>query len=209
MLTKTGRGESIVDVALRDPRLSKVLTREGLEEIASPQYATRMARVLIDRALSYVEGIKKRVELSRGVLGLEVIYIPWSKAIELCYRPASMLLDAGEDPDVIVAVSRGGLIPARIVSDVLGVDELVVLRSKFWGVGGRMYSEPRIERHERLDPTGKSVLVVDEVTDTGATLSKVTRLVRDLGAVAVKTAVLHYKATSSFTPDYYVEKLER
>jgi len=143
------------------------------------------------------------------VLGLEVIYIPWSKAIELCYRLASMLLDAGEDPDVIVAVSRGGLIPARIVSDVLGVDELVVLRSKFWGVGGRMYSEPRIERHERLDLAGKSVLVVDEVTDTGATLSKVTRLVRDLGATVVKTAVLHYKATSSFTPDYYVEKLER
>jgi len=143
------------------------------------------------------------------VLGLEVIYIPWSKAIELCYRLASMLLDAGEDPDVIVAVSRGGLIPARIVSDVLGVDELVVLRSKFWGVGGRMYSEPRIERRERLDLTGKSVLVVDEVTDTGATLSKVTRLVRDLGAAVVKTAVLHYKATSSFTPDYYVEKLER
>jgi hypoxanthine phosphoribosyltransferase len=143
------------------------------------------------------------------VLGLEVIYIPWSKAIELCYRLASTLLDAGEDPDVIVAVSRGGLIPARIVSDVLGVDELVVLRSKFWGVGGRMYSEPRIERHERLDLAGKSVLVVDEVTDTGATLSKVTRLVRDLGATVVKTAVLHYKATSSFTPDYYVEKLER
>jgi hypoxanthine phosphoribosyltransferase len=143
------------------------------------------------------------------VLGLEVIYIPWSRAIELCYRLASMLLDAGEDPDVIVAVSRGGLIPARIVSDVLGVDELVVLRSKFWGVGGRMYSEPRIERHERLDLTGKSVLVVDEVTDTGATLSKVTRLVRDLGATVVKTAVLHYKATSSFIPDYYVEKLER
>jgi hypoxanthine phosphoribosyltransferase len=47
------------------------------------------------------------------------------------------------------------------------------------------------------------------VTDTGATLSKVIRLVRDLGAAVVKTAVLHHKATSSFTPDYYVEKLER
>jgi adenylosuccinate lyase len=64
LVDKTGRGESIVDAALRDPRLSKVLTREELEEITSPQYATRMARVLIDRALSYVEGIKKRVELS-------------------------------------------------------------------------------------------------------------------------------------------------
>jgi hypoxanthine phosphoribosyltransferase len=67
---------------------------------------------------------------------IEVIYVPWSKAIEYCYKLASILLDAGEDPDTIVAVSRGGLVPARIVSDVLGVDDLVVLRSRFWGCFG-------------------------------------------------------------------------
>jgi len=64
---------------------------------------------------------------------IEVIYVPWSKAIEYCYKLASILLDVGEDPDTIVAVSRGGLVPARIVSDILGVDDLVVLRSRFWG----------------------------------------------------------------------------
>jgi hypoxanthine phosphoribosyltransferase len=86
--------------------------------------------------------------------GFEVIYIPWSRAIEYCYRLAAILLDAGVNPDTILAVSRGGLVPARIVSDVLGVEDLVVLRSRFWGIGGRLLEEPEVRSHERLDLEG-------------------------------------------------------
>ncbi len=140
---------------------------------------------------------------------MEVIYVPWSKAIEYCYRLATILLDAQENPDTIIAISRGGLVPARIVSDVLGVDDLVVLRSKFWGIGGRIAEEPEISVHEEINLSNKRVLIVDEVVDTGATMSKIVRIARGLGAGEIKTAVLHYKSTSTFTPDYYVEKLEK
>jgi len=58
----------------------------------------------------------------------------------------------------------------------------------------------------RLDLEGRSVLVVDEVVDTGATMSKVVRIVSELRAKSVKTAIVHYKSTSSFTPDHCVEK---
>lgn len=139
---------------------------------------------------------------------MKVVYIPWSKALEYCYRLAAMILDNGLEVDTIVAISRGGLIPARIVSDVLGVDELVVFRSKLWGTGVRVKEEPEVSIHEKVNFRDQRVLIVDEVVDTGATMTKVTRLIRELGAIATKTAVLHYKATSTFIPDYYVEKLE-
>ncbi|ACL10804.1 phosphoribosyltransferase [Desulfurococcus amylolyticus 1221n] len=141
-------------------------------------------------------------------MDLRIIYIPWSKAIELCYRLASMILDSGKRYDTVIAVSRGGLIPARIISDVLGVEDLVVLRSKLWGIGGKIRSEPEISIHEPPDFKNRKVLVVDEVVDTGATLTRITRLIRDLGADLVETAVVHYKSTSSFKPDYYVEKID-
>lgn len=140
---------------------------------------------------------------------IEVMYLPWSKAIEYCYKLASILLDAGENPDTIIAISRGGLVPARVVSDILGVDDLVVLRSRFWGIGGKVLKEPEVSVHEKLDLGGKQVLVVDEVVDTGATMSKIVRIIRSLGVKSVKTAVLHYKSTSAYKPDYYVEKLEK
>ncbi len=140
---------------------------------------------------------------------MEIHYISWSKAIEYCYKLASLLLDAGESPEVIVAISRGGLIPARIVSDILGVDELVVVRSRFWGIGGRIHNEPVVESFKSHGFKDKKILVVDEVVDTGSTMSKIVRILYDYGAVEVKTAVLHYKSTSAFKPDYYVEKLDR
>lgn len=139
---------------------------------------------------------------------MKIIYIPWSKALEHCYKLAVMVLDSNLEIDTIVAISRGGLIPARIMSDVLGIDELVVLRSKLWGTGVRVKEEPEVSVHEKVSFKDRRVLVVDEVVDTGATMTKVVRLVKDLGALDIKSAVLHYKATSSLVPDFYVEKLE-
>jgi GMP synthase-like glutamine amidotransferase len=43
----------------------------------------------------------------------------------------------------------------------------------------------------------------------GATMSKIVRIIKSLGVKSVKTAVLHYKSTSAYKPDYYVEKLEK
>ncbi len=140
---------------------------------------------------------------------MNIIYIPWTKAIRMCYKLAEIVMDSGESFDAIVTISRGGLIPARIVSDVLGIEEFYTIRAKFWGTGGKLYEEPLIDLHEVLKVKNKKVLVVDEVVDTGATMTKVVRLLNDLGATEVKTAVLHYKITSSHIPSFYVEKVEK
>ncbi len=138
---------------------------------------------------------------------MRVVYVSWEKAIRMCYRLAEKILDSGERFDCLVTISRGGLVPARIVSDVLCLDEVYVVRSRFWGVGGTIAPSPVLEVHEKMDVEGKNVLLVDEVVDTGNTMKKVVELLEKLGAKKVKTAVLHYKARSSFEPDYYVEKM--
>ncbi|MEO3993051.1 MAG: phosphoribosyltransferase [Desulfurococcaceae archaeon TW002] len=140
---------------------------------------------------------------------MEVLYIPWSRALSMCYRLAEIILDSGENFTTVVTISRGGLVPARIVSDVIGVDDFHVVRSRFWGVGGRILKEPEISYYSGIDLKNKEVLIVDEVVDTGTTMSRIARLVSDLGALKIKTAVLHYKTSSSFLPDYYVERVEK
>lgn len=136
-----------------------------------------------------------------------VLYIPWSRAIGPCYKLASMLLDASENPDIIVTISRGP-IPARKVSDVLGIDKLVVIRSKHWGIAGRLYDKPRVYANIPIDINGKNVLVVNEVVDTGQTISEIVNILKSMNASSIKTAVLHYKTISIFEPDYYVEKID-
>ncbi len=140
---------------------------------------------------------------------MDIIYISWDKAIRMCYELSEKILESNEDFEVIVAISRGGLIPARIVSDVLGVYDLYVINSRFWGIGGMIFPEPVVKVPRTLEVKDKKVLVVDEVVDTGKTMSKALNVLKGLGAKELKTATLHYKVRSKLVPDYYVEKVEK
>ncbi|RLG77542.1 MAG: phosphoribosyltransferase [Thermoprotei archaeon] len=140
---------------------------------------------------------------------VEVLYISWDKAIEMCYRLALDIASSGYKPDAIVAVLRGGVVPALIVSDVLGVDTFYAVRAKHWGIAEEVYKAPLVEQLPQGRLEGKKVLVVDEVADTGKTLNCVIEELRKLGALEVRSAVLHLKPSSIRIPDYYVEKLSR
>ena len=103
-------------------------------------------------------------------------------------------------------VLRGGALPALILSDYLGVSELYAVRAKHWGIGGEIYTDPMIE-WSLGGFRDKKLLVVDEVVDTGKTLKKVVEELKGKGAKQVKSAVLHVKPTTIYTPSFYVEKL--
>lgn len=111
-------------------------------------------------------------------------------------------------PDAIVAVLRGGVVPALVLSDVLGADEFYAIRVKHWGIARELYSVPLVEQLPQGRIEGKSVLLVDEVADTGKTLARAIEELMKLGAAEVKTAVLHLKPTSTVAPDYYAVKLD-
>ncbi|MBP1449209.1 MAG: phosphoribosyltransferase [Thermoproteus sp.] len=140
--------------------------------------------------------------------GVKVRFISWPEAIGLSEELGRRVLDSGYKPEIILAVSRGGLVPARIISDVLDVDNIVAMAVKYWAVAERRAERPII--YHGVEPSvvgGKRVLVVDEVADTGATLKLIADLLNVMGAAEVKSAVLHVKSTSKFAPEYYAERI--
>ncbi|MEM2757559.1 MAG: phosphoribosyltransferase [Sulfolobales archaeon] len=110
-------------------------------------------------------------------------------------------------PEAIVAVSRGGLVPARIVSDLMNIDEVHSIKASLWGVGGRVSNEVLLYNVE-LPVKNKKVLIVDDVVDSGLTLNKIVGYIREFGPADVRTAVLHIKPSSKYLPNYYVSKLD-
>ncbi|ADI31184.1 phosphoribosyltransferase [Staphylothermus hellenicus] len=134
-------------------------------------------------------------------------YIPWSKAIKLCYKLAEKILDSKYVPDTIIAVLRGGAIPALIISDYLGVEEFYGMRVKHWGIASKKLDKPVIlQMPENLKH--KKLLIVDEVADTGLTLKTIIEELKKQKPQDIKTAVLHVKPTTKYMPDYYVEYLK-
>jgi len=137
----------------------------------------------------------------------KIVSLSWSEAVRLCYGLAVRVHESRYVPDAIVAVLRGGVLPALIISDVLGVDEFYAVRARHWGIGEELYPEPIIEQLPQGRGEGRRLLVVDEVADTGKTLAAVVRELRRAGAAEVRSAVLHVKPTATHEPDYYAVRL--
>jgi len=139
--------------------------------------------------------------------GIPCELISWELFYQLARRLARTVRDAGFQPDMIVAIGRGGYLPARILSDHLGIFDLTSIKVEHYhGVCKERMAKVRYPLTARI--AGKRVLLVDDVSDSGDTFQTTIRHLHERGEPAeLKTAVLHHKRVSSFVPDYYVEEV--
>jgi hypoxanthine phosphoribosyltransferase len=103
--------------------------------------------------------------------------------------------------DILLAVTRGGLVPAGMLAYRLGIREILVAAVEYYDDEGATAEE--VLFHHFPDPAllrGQRILVVDEVWETGATMAAVVARVRAAGGVPT-IAVLHYKPGRSLVPE--------
>jgi len=123
-------------------------------------------------------------------------------------RLAGELADqVGREHDVLLAITRGGLVPAGMLAYLLGMRDILVAAVAFYDDHGQPGDQPAFFQFP-ADPLlrGKRVLIVDEVWDTGTTIEAVVERVRLAGG-SPTTAVLHYKPGRSkvqSVPDHHV-----
>ncbi len=106
-------------------------------------------------------------------------------------------------PDIIVGVSRGGWVPTRILSDLLGTKNLALVGIEFYDAAIKMRENPVLTQPVTIPIQSKNILLVDDIVDTGATLQLAKKHLLGEGAEPVKTATIYYKPTSAVKPDYY------
>ena len=116
---------------------------------------------------------------------------------------ALAVLKSGFDPEIVVAVARGGLLLAGAIAYALGAKSCGAVNAEFYtGVGTRL-PEP-IMLPPLLDEAsieGKRVLLVDDVSDSGRTLAMVVQLLEIAGA-EVRTVCLYTKPGTVYEPSY-------
>lgn len=99
--------------------------------------------------------------------------------------------------------------PGRLVCDFLLLNDLTSVKIEHYKRAADIQPETRIKYPIPIDISGKKVLIVDDVTDTGDTLSLAVDYVRSLKPADVRTAVLQHKTCSPFVPDYYAQKITK
>ena len=127
----------------------------------------------------------------------------WDQIYVLLLKLAEAVRKSGFEPDVIVGVSRGGWIPARIMSDLLENPKLANVTAEFYVGVAETKHEPSITQPVSLPVKNKKVLVVDDVADTGESLKQVNSHLKNQGASEIKIATIYYKPWSIIVPHYY------
>jgi len=113
---------------------------------------------------------------------------------------------SGYHPEVVVGVARGGLVPARILADLLETQELDFLQIEFYQDISQTKQRPTLTKALRVPATGKRILIVDDVADTGESLKLANTHLQNLGASKIKNATLYQKPKSVITPDFFEKR---
>ncbi|WP_135612299.1 phosphoribosyltransferase [Methanococcoides sp. AM1] len=120
---------------------------------------------------------------------------------------ANKIKGSGYFPDIIIAIGRGGYVPARLVCDFLLFDDLTSIKIEHYKRAADIQETVKLKFPLSIDIHGKKILVVDDVTDTGKTLSLAVEYLKPLKPAEIKTGVLQHKICSDFVPDYYAKKI--
>jgi hypoxanthine phosphoribosyltransferase len=133
----------------------------------------------------------------------------WGYIYGLCRDVADQVKAAEFEPDVVVALARGGWFAGRCLCDFLGLDDLTSLKMEHYVGTGEKADEPRI-RYPMPEGSveGKDVLVIDDIADTGGSIRRAHEYVTDRDCGEVRTATLQLLGTSEFEPEFVGERLE-
>ena len=134
--------------------------------------------------------------------------LSWQLFYNLSKKVAGKIIESNYRADIMVGLARGGWVLSRVLCDFLEIKDLVSLKVEHWGVTATPDGNAKIKYPFKIDLSGKKVIVVDDITDTGQSMKVATDYIRTLNPDELKTATLMHIERSDFTPDYYGDKVQ-
>lgn len=131
--------------------------------------------------------------------------LSWADVEKITDELADKIKASGFKPDYIIGITTGGLIPLYFLTKKLGdIDNVLTITATSYDKDRK--KDLKILYLPEVDLSGKKVLLVDEIVETGDTLKKISEILRDDYRVSeLKTAMLGVNTDKcKFYPDFYV-----
>lgn len=133
-------------------------------------------------------------------------FVSYREFATACYQLVAQIQTAVPQPQIeyLISIQRGGAMMSKILADALDLPIATVVVSSYQDL--HQHKQPFISQELAVDVRGKSVLLLDEICDSGDTLALTRQYVLQKGAARAETAVLFLKPAARFQPTYWVNK---
>lgn len=133
---------------------------------------------------------------------MNYVNLSWNDIEGYCNDLAIKIKATKFQPDMIIALGRGGMIPARLMSDILGVQNVCMFGIKLYTGVSTKKDKPTIEPFNHIIEK-KNVLLIDDILDSGITIEKAYETLYNKKPKSIKIATLLCKKTSLKKPTFF------
>lgn len=142
-----------------------------------------------------------RSDFSARIVSLQEVYT-------LTHRLALEIMESKIRFDLVIAIARGGMLPARLMCDFLNINQLTSLQIQHYTKGAEQLESATILDPIRRSLERKNVLVIDDVNDSGKTLHEALKHISSKNPDTVRSAVIHEKQNDLFRADFVGNRLK-
>jgi hypothetical protein len=129
--------------------------------------------------------------------------VTWEEIAQWTETVAQKISETGFKPTVVIGLTRGGWVPARLICDHLKVKKLYAVKTEHWGVTANQDGKALLTQELSIDIENDSVLVVDDITDTGESLILALGHLMKMKPKELKSSTLLHIAHSKIQPDFF------
>jgi len=135
---------------------------------------------------------------------MEKIQITYEDLQKKCVMLAEKITHSGFQPDMIVSITRGGLLSAYFLADRLGVKSIETINISSYedSKSGNIQDLTKFKK----DFTGFKTLIVDDLVDSGKTMHFILSNYA-FNPMDTKIATIFVKPHASIKPDFFVEEI--
>lgn len=193
--------EALISLRALHPSLSQIISERG---DPAPGY------------MVFLDGVDHRIvtsEVAEEIVILPVAHggamreISWEEVVKNSTKIARDIEESSYRAEVVIGILRGGAVPAVLIADALGVSDVGMIEIKLYK-GMKRGDRAVLRQPLTLPIADRSVLIVDDVSDSGVTLQLAIDYIRHHAPKEIRTAALYVKPWTSLYPDYYGESTE-
>lgn len=142
---------------------------------------------------------------------MQTLKLSWEDIEMLAAQLAREVKVSGFKPDYIVGIAMGGLVPLALVAEKLKIQNAATISARSYDEKTKKRGKLVISHVPRLKASGKKILLIDEIADTGETFRDVSKVLKEkCGSTHIKTAAIVVNTTRCrFPPDFSVMNVDR